>query len=140
MTRTKKKLLGAVTMWPLFYMGLFMFFMLSQFVLIAVGGSLGDKQVGETLGLVMVGSFGVIFVLHFLTIFGSMALMVYYIFHVFNNPRLDDDKNTRLLWALVIFFGNFLAMPIYWYINIWKEPEGPSDDGTDGHFAPGSQN
>ena len=127
MTRRKKMMLGAVTMWPLFYMGLFFAFVFSQFVLMGVGGAVGGKEAGETLGLVMVASFGVIFVLHALTILGSMALMVYYIVHVFQNPRLDDDKNTRLLWALVLFFGNMLAMPIYWYLNIWKVPDTPAD-------------
>ena len=49
-----------------------------------------------------------------------LALTVFYIVNVFKNNRIENDK--KVLWAIVLFMGNMIAMPIYWYIYIWKEP------------------
>jgi hypothetical protein len=48
-----------------------------------------------------------------------MALMAFYIVNVFRNDRVDKDK--KALWAVVLFMGNMIAMPIYWYLYIWRE-------------------
>jgi hypothetical protein len=65
-------------------------------------------------------SFTVIFLLHLLTMLWIMALTVFYIVNVFRNERVDKDK--KVLWAVVLFMGNLIAMPIYWYLYFWKEP------------------
>jgi hypothetical protein len=39
--------------------------------------------------------------------------------NVFRNDRVDKDK--KVLWAVVLFMGNMIAMPIYWYLYIWRE-------------------
>ena len=49
------------------------------------------------------------------------ALLFIYIKNVFKNERISQDK--KALWVVVLFFGNFIAMPIYWYLYIWKEPK-----------------
>jgi hypothetical protein len=48
-----------------------------------------------------------------------MGLTVFYMVNVFRNDRVDKDK--KVLWAVVIFMGNMIAMPIYWYLYIWRE-------------------
>ncbi len=63
--------------------------------------------------------FMVIFPLHLLTMLLIMGLTVFYIVNVFRNDRVDKDK--KVLWAVVIFMGNMIAMPIYWYLYIWRE-------------------
>jgi cytosine/uracil/thiamine/allantoin permease len=52
-----------------------------------------------------------------------IALMVFYIVNVFRNDRVDKDK--KALWAVVLFMGNMIAMPIYWYLYIWRETPAP---------------
>jgi hypothetical protein len=47
-----------------------------------------------------------------------VVLMVIYIVNVFKNDRVDKDK--KVLWAIVLFMGSMIAMPIYWYLYIWK--------------------
>ena len=59
-----------------------------------------------------------IFPLHLLTMLIVMALMVFYIVNVFKNERVDKDQ--KVLWAVVLFMGNMIAMPVYWYLHIWK--------------------
>ena len=61
----------------------------------------------------------VILPLHFLTIFEIFVLSVIYIVHVFKTDRVAQDK--KALWAVVLFLGNMIAMPFYWYLFIWKE-------------------
>jgi hypothetical protein len=39
--------------------------------------------------------------------------------NVFRNDQVEKDK--KVLWAVVIFMGNMIAMPIYWYLYIWKD-------------------
>jgi len=64
--------------------------------------------------------FMLIFPLHILTMLWLMALTVFYMVNVFRNERVDKDQ--KVLWAVVLFMGNIIAMPIYWYLYIWKEP------------------
>jgi hypothetical protein len=52
-----------------------------------------------------------------------IGLLVFYIRHVFQNDRMQEDR--KMLWAVVLFLGNALAMPIYWYLYIWKDAEMP---------------
>jgi hypothetical protein len=33
---------------------------------------------------------------------------------------VPNDK--KALWAAVLFFGNMVALPVYWYLYIWREP------------------
>jgi hypothetical protein len=42
--------------------------------------------------------------------------------NVFRNDHVDKDK--KVLWAVVLFMGNMIAMPIYWYLYIWREEKG----------------
>lgn len=56
---------------------------------------------------------------------GTMALIVglltFYISNVFRTDRIPNEKKT--MWLIVIFFGHIIAMIIYWYLYIWKEPK-----------------
>ena len=63
----------------------------------------------------------IIFPLYFLTMLEMFALLVIYIVHVFKTDRVPQDK--KALWAVVLFLGNMLAMPIYWYLYIWNDPK-----------------
>jgi hypothetical protein len=107
MSKTLKVLLGIVTLWPFAYMILFFLFIFAMMLLPSFGETSGAPPL-----------FVIIFPLHLLTMLIIMALTVFYIANVFNNERVDKDK--KVLWALVLFMGNIIAMPIYWYIYIWK--------------------
>ena len=112
MTRGRKIALAIFTAWPFLYMIIFMCtifgMMLSDF---------GGDGPSEGPPKIMM----VIFALHFLTMIEIFALLVIYIIHVFKTDRVPQDK--KALWAVVLFLGNMIAMPIYWYLYIWKEPK-----------------
>jgi len=64
------------------------------------------------------------------TILLTIGLLVFYIAHLFKNPRLQQE--TRILWVLVLFLSNqaglgFVACIIYWWLHIWKVARAETD-------------
>jgi len=113
MKRSTKIFLGVLSFWPFAYFVLLFFFMFAM---------VGTAEPGEPPEFVFV-----IIPLHFLTFLSIFGLMVYYIVNVFLNEKLPQSK--KALWAAVLFLGNMMAAPFYWYFYIWCEPkpvgEGP---------------
>ena len=62
-------------------------------------------------------NFDTLFRLHLLVMALIVALMAFYIIHLFRTDLISGDKKT--LWAVVLFLGNLLAMPVYWYLYMW---------------------
>lgn len=111
MKKPTKILVGLATLWPVVYMFLFFLFIVSTVFFVLPSTT---REVGPP------AAFVVLTLLHVLTMFVIMALMIIYIVDVFRNERVDKDK--KVLWAVVLFMGNVIAMPVYWYLYIWKEP------------------
>jgi hypothetical protein len=109
MQKPTKVLLGIASLWPLVYMFLFFAFVF-----------LMAFRLGPSDGAGIPPAMAVVFGLHLMTMLLILALTVFYIVDVFRNERVDKDK--KALWAIVIFMGNAIAMPIYWYLYFWKEP------------------
>jgi hypothetical protein len=64
--------------------------------------------------------FDYLFVAHILTMLIIMALLAFYVVHLFKNDSMPSDQ--RILWMLVLFFGNLFAFPVYWYLHVWRTP------------------
>lgn len=111
MKQSTKILLGLATLWPFVYV---VFFFIFVFASILFMPSSGGQELGPPV------SFMILFLMHFLTMLLILALTVIYMVNVFRNDRVDKDK--KVLWAVVLFMGSMIAMPIYWYLYIWKEP------------------
>lgn len=58
--------------------------------------------------------------LHILNMFLVLALLVFYVVHLFHTVRVPTSK--KALWAVVLLLGNLFAMPVYWYFYIWQGP------------------
>lgn len=112
MTRGKAITLAAFTAWPILYMVLFMCAIFGMMMSDLSGG--GQSSGPPTIMMI-------IFPLHFLTMLEIFVLLVIYIVHVFKTDRVSQDK--KALWAVVLFLGNMIAMPIYWYLHIWRAPK-----------------
>lgn len=108
MKKLTKIFLGLLTLWPFAYVILFFFVIFSTIVFAPGTGEAGPPPL-----------IALILPLHLLTMLLVMALMVFYIVNVFKNNRVDKDK--KVLWAVVLFLGTMIAMPIYWYLYIWKD-------------------
>ena len=75
--------------------------------------------------MVMVGSmsmidFDLLWKLHLGTMAISAGTLIFYIAHLFKTPRVPDAK--KALWAIALFCGGPIAMPIYFFTHVWPEP------------------
>jgi hypothetical protein len=114
MEKSGKLFLGALTLWPIVYFFIFLILIFATIVFRPEPGPGGGAP----------PMIAWIFGLHILTMLVTIGLTIYYIVDVFRNKRVDKDK--KALWAIVIFMGNMIGMPIYWYLYIWKDPVVPS--------------
>lgn len=110
-------IVGALTAWPPIYFVLFISFMFFSFM--SMGRGTGK---GPSFDL-----FRLIFPLHILTMVLMFALTAVYIVHAFRSDELPADK--RMLWVIVLFLGNMLAFPVYWWFYL--RPSRPED--TEAH-------
>lgn len=114
MTKPKALALGACTIWPILYMFLFMGAIFSQFIMMDFVGKAPAEQIPTIIKI--------IFPLHFLTMIWIFVLTAIYIRRIFKTDAVPQDK--KALWAVVIFCGNMIAMPVYYYLYIWKKLDG----------------
>ena len=53
---------------------------------------------------------------------GAMALILFliatYVVYLFKTECVPKDK--KALWAVVLFMGGVFAMPVFWFIHVWK--------------------
>jgi hypothetical protein len=98
-------LLGVATLWPLVYIVIFT----TSFFLVM---SVEDQTRLDSL-------FRYLFAAHILTMFLGIALLGFYVTHLFKNDRMPSEQ--RILWMLVLFMGNVLAFPVYWYLHVWPK-------------------
>ncbi len=110
LSRTRKILLGVATCWPPLYVLLFIVVWVSLFARF-VAAAHGSPNV--TPDDFPSGVFLAIFPLHVLTMVVGLGLLVVYVLHALNNTKLE--QNTRVLWAILLFVGNVIAMPIYFF-------------------------
>lgn len=108
MQKTAKLLLGLATLWPVLY--LILFFVVILLTTLFLPGTPGQPGPPPLIGLILP--------LHLITMVVVFALMIFYIVNVFRNDRVEKDK--KALWAIVLFMGSMIAMPVYWYFYIWK--------------------
>lgn len=114
MSKPRKIVLGIATLCPLLYLVVFFGFIFSLIISsFAAPGQI--EQNGPPI------EFLILFALHFLTMILVFTLMVIYVINVFKNNKIENNK--KFLWVVVLFFGSIIAMPIYWYLYIWKKPK-----------------
>ena len=103
MNKLGKLFLGILTFWPIVYIVVFMLICFFSFVSAApFSGQPGNFD--------FFAGFMVIIVMHFITVFLTIGLTIYYIIDVFRNDRIEQDK--QLMWVLVIIMANMITMPI----------------------------
>ncbi len=99
-------IIGFITLLPFAYM--FFFFAVMA---IAVSGAGSPNQ----------GSFTFLFIMHFAVTILTWSLIGFYIYCLFKTDHVKQEQ--KALWAVVLFLGNILAMPVFWYLYIWKPAE-----------------
>lgn len=98
-----KVLVLGLTLWQPIYIVTFL-------VMVMTGSMMGSEA-----------SFQTLMAVHMATMVASIALLVFYIVHLFKAPSIPGDK--RVLWGLALFMGAPIAMPIYFFAHVWPEPQ-----------------
>jgi hypothetical protein len=104
-SRIGKIFLGLLTILPIAYMFYFFSFAFSNF---GAQPQIFDEQ-----------QFNMIFKLHIGAMVLTFGLLIFYIVHLFRTEIVANDK--KALWAVVLFFGNMIAMIVYWFLYIWPD-------------------
>ena len=114
LSRTLKIVIGVLTAWPVLYMFVFFAFIAGTIFWIGVmapeGGTHSSGPPVAFLGLMAA---------HLATIMLMFGLTAFYIVFLFKTDRVPQDK--KALWAAVLFLGNMLAMPVFFYLYIWPD-------------------
>ena len=56
---------------------------------------------------------------HMLTILLMMALLPVYIILAVKDER--HDQTMRIVWVVLFCTVNMFAMPVYWYLYVWRK-------------------
>ena len=114
LSRPIKLLVGVLTAWPFLYMFLFFAFVATSFVWFsgAPGGGASHPAGPPT-------AFLLLFAAHLGTMLLMFGLIAFYIVYLFKTDRVPQDK--KALWAAVLFLGNMLAMPVFYYLYVWPD-------------------
>ncbi len=118
MNKSKKILLGIATLWPILSVSI-VFGLTFSFLI--------NPTESETMIVNAAHPGGIIAYLlsaHILTSLLTVILLVIYIRDVLKNDKVPETRKT--LWTLLLLFGNVIAMPIYYYLYIWKKAENKS--------------
>ncbi|UII21746.1 hypothetical protein [Fulvivirga ligni] len=51
--------------------------------------------------------------------FVSLVMLVYYLVHAAKNERFESTQ--RLIWILIIVFGNSIGQLVYFFMEIWPD-------------------
>jgi prolipoprotein diacylglyceryltransferase len=65
--------------------------------------------------------FPILFVFYGLTIILMVGLPIFYIMHIMKNNF--DTPELRIIWVILVLMGGIVAMPIYFYLYIWRGAE-----------------
>ena len=117
MKKSTKVWLGIATGWPILYM--FIFFVAIILLMIFAPHAGGSPDPEESVSLLVPIGIVAFVAAHMITIFGSLALTVFYVVRIFKTEQLD--QNMKIMWTLLMFFTGMLAQPIFWYLYIWRE-------------------
>lgn len=125
MSRKQAIMLLAFTLWPWVYMAGFFAMVFVLFVSGAASAADGVNSGGGVDGEVGASSaLGGLFVcvvipLHLLTMLEILALTVLYVVLAVRCEHLRPEM--RAIWAVLLVIGNILAMPVYWYLYVWRD-------------------
>ncbi len=114
MERRKKIIWGIFSIWPICWMILFMCGVLGMFLLSGV-------QQSDELSPIAAIIIGFIVFFHFATIIEIWVMIILYIIRILKDESIE--QNNKILWVLLIFIGNIIAMPLFWYLYIWQEKD-----------------
>lgn len=119
-TKAVKILVGITTFWYALYLFLTIGGIVLLFGYVFVALFTGGEAVASLRGLLtQILSFEIMLPVHFCSLFLEVGLLVFYLVHTIKNTKANDSM--RIVLGLGHLFLPFVAMPIYYYLYIWRE-------------------
>jgi hypothetical protein len=109
-SKSRRVLLGVLSVAPVVYFFTFLTIMFSAFL-----RNLDVENVDPTRFRQIFAS---IFVLHVVVMALGFALTIYYLVLVFRSKTMEQWQ--KMLWGLLLFFGNIFVLPIFFFVYIWR--------------------
>ena len=109
MGKVAAALLGVATVMPIIYLAYFFYWATTSFM----SGEVSIARDSD--------DFHRFFALHIGTMVLIFCLLAFYVRYLFRTDRVPKDK--RALWAAVLFLGNMISMPVFWYLYVWKDAQ-----------------
>ena len=75
-------------------------------------------------------NFGLFMAIHLCVMLLTFALLAFYIVFLFKTERVKPEQ--KVLWAVVLFFGGPIAMPIFWFVHVWPSTHESSNETIGG--------
>ena len=117
MSRSSKAFVGFLSFLPIVLLIVFFGMLLSIFPRVF------EWEKNEPVPQEVITVFGPIFFLGVIMGILSLGLLVFFIMHLVRNKLMDGTE--RVIWILVFLFAGIVGYPIYWYMRVWKEEQGP---------------
>ena len=124
MSRRKKVLLGIASVMPLVLMLVYF----GAFGALWLTNGLDE---GSDVSPVLVALLAVSIVI---SVFGGWAMVLYYVVWLFRQPYADDSKRT--LWTVLLLVVNAMALPVFWFLFIWREESLAPDQPQYAYWPP----
>lgn len=116
--------MGILAVLPLVFFLTYFGFFISLFIeLFAMDAQSQSNRLIETQAETLFSNYFVgLFVIVGLMIFSSLGLLIVYLIHIMQNPKLKKNTNLQLLWTLVILFGSFIGAIVYFILEVYPIP------------------
>ena|ERR1700738_4768582 len=127
MKKSTRILLGIVTIWPVVYMLLF-FLTIFSFIIFIPFAQTGGNRNAQSIDLIQLEQKIKNGEVRLLTIRGHKITATDRVggqefdVYVTNEQTRAEIINMKILWTVLICMVGIGAMPVYWYLNIWREP------------------
>ena len=114
MTKSRKLLLGILSLLPLVFM-VFYFIVFFSFFFTIMRQAQYDGDIMPPAFFRHIAMFVGLALLMGLT---QVGLLIYFIIHDIGNKAVDSTE--RIIWILVFIFIGMIGFPLYWWMRIWN--------------------
>jgi hypothetical protein len=118
--RPYKILVGFATLWYALYLLLTISSIVILFGYVLMALLAGGQSVAELRAvLVQILSLEFMIPIHVCSLLLEIGLLIFYLVHTIKNSKASDSM--RIMLGLGHLFLPFVAMPVYYYLYIWRE-------------------
>lgn len=120
LSKPVKLLVGISTIWYAIYLLLTIGGFAILFGYVFVAFLIGGESVDDLRALLLqILSLEIMLPIHFCSLLLEVGLLIFYLVHTIKNTKASDSM--RIVLGLGHLFLPFIAMPIYYYLYLWRD-------------------